>query len=120
MPLTLYRLHNRPDDYAVSKTGRFTEEGPYFLDFSRPLEKLRWLGIKNRKVGFTYGLLVPVIHAGADEGEFVVSVHSSEPYFPDIQRLWKERYPSNMPATKKPVDGITRIGEFAIHFPEDC
>ena len=120
MRIQLFRVHSRPDDYAVSKTGCFTAEGPYFLDFSRPLEKIRWLGFRNRHIGFTVWLIVPVVHAAEDEGAFVVGVGCADPYYYDILRLWKERHPSNkLPRLCEP-DELRVIGDFADHFPNDC
>ena len=59
MPLQLIRLGAYPREIALTKVGSLVSGGAFFLDFTRKLERLRWLGIKNSFVGPTIGLLIP-------------------------------------------------------------
>lgn len=120
MALTLYGFHDRPHDVAATKIGAAIEDCAFLLDFSRPLERVRWLGVKNRWVGLTLGLLVPVVHHGEDKGGYVIGVERGQPYFVDISKLWKEH--RGMPRTIKSekIDGLRVIADFGTHFPEDC
>lgn len=121
MPLTLIELTEYPDRLAVTKIDKVIHGGAFFLDFTRPLEVLRWLGIRNRWVGFAVGLLVPVVHQGEEHGGFVISVNPTDPYFSDIRALWKKQYPSKgFALTAPPADGLSIIGAFAAQFPIDA
>jgi hypothetical protein len=119
MALTLFGFRDRPDDFAATKVGATLEECPFLLDFARPLERVRWLGVANRWVGITLGLLVPVIHQGQDESEAVIGVHRGQPYFADIPKLWREHRGARRTIRSEPVDGLQIIADFATHFPED-
>src|SRR5689334_13101907 len=90
MALTVYGLYGRPDDFAVTKVGAPLEECAFILDFTRPLEKFRWLGVHNKWIGVTVGLLVPVVHYAEQSGGFVIALRYGELYFVDIPRMWKE------------------------------
>src|SRR5215467_4491273 len=95
--LTLFGFCDRPHDFAATKVGANLEECVFLLDFARPLERIRWLGVTNRWLGVTVALLVPVVHQGQGKSEFVIRVHRGQPYFSGIPKLW--RYHSG--ATRK-------------------
>ena len=120
MPLTLFGFHDRPNDIAATKVGAPLEDCAFLLDFSRPLERLRWLGVRNRFVGPTVAFLVPIVHLGEEVGGYVIGVHRGEPYFTDLPGLWRKH--SRRPRTFKaaPVDGLQIVADFGRHFPEDC
>ena len=120
MALTLFGFHDRPHDFAVTKSDAALEDCAFLLDFNRPLERIRWLGIKNRWLGITLGLLVPVVHHGQDKGEYVIGVHRSQPYFEDIPKLWRQHYGSTRAIRSEPADGLDIVANFGRHFPEDC
>jgi hypothetical protein len=118
MSLHLFELDNYPNRIAVSKVDSYIEDGTFFLDFSRPLERYRWFGVENRWFGFTNCLVIPVIHQGQKYGEFMITVYRSDPYFKEIQAFWKAHYPTkNTPPAIE--DGALKIAaEFASQFPE--
>lgn len=120
MPLTLYGLHDRPHNIAATKVGADVADCVFLLDFSRPLERVRWFGIKNRWWGLTLGLFVPVVHQAEEQGGYIISVHRSEPYFADIPKLWKQHrgMPRTISANK--IGALDVIADFARHFPQDC
>jgi hypothetical protein len=120
MALTLFGFHDRPHDFAATKAGASLEDCAFLLDFARPLERIRWLGVNNRWLGITVGLLVPVVHQGQDKGEFVIGVHRGQPYFADIPKLWREHYGAARALRSEPVDGLEIVADFGRHFPEDC
>jgi hypothetical protein len=119
MALTLFGFHDRPDDFAVTKAGLPLEECVFLLDFSRPLERLRWLGVANRWLGFTLGLLVPVVHESEEKGGYIISVQRGQPYFADIPKLWRKHRGTRRTLRSQPVGGLDIIAAFARHFPED-
>ncbi len=45
MVMQLFQFNEYPNDIAVAKT-EFVLDGMFFLDFSRPLERLRWFAIR--------------------------------------------------------------------------
>ena len=120
MALQLFGFHDRQHDVAATKGGFPLESCAFLLDFSRQLEKHRWLGFRNRWVGFTVGLLVPVIHIAEEKGGFVFGLSAGEPYFADIQKLWKEHYGSARSLAAPPTGGLEVVADFARHFPSDC
>lgn len=120
MALKLYGFHNRPHDVAVTKTDAPLEECMFLLDFTRPLERIRWLGVTNRSFGPTVGLLVPVVHQGEEKGGFVIGIHRGQPYFTDIPKLWHKHRGSVCTIKSKPMDELDIIADFSRHFPEDC
>jgi hypothetical protein len=120
MALTLFGFHDRPHEFAVTKAGVALEDCAFLLDFSRPLERLRWLGITNRWLGVTVGLLVPVVHQAEEKGGFVISVHRGEPYFEDIPTLWRKHHGSARTIKAAPIGGLEVIADFGRHFPQDC
>src|SRR5258706_14363854 len=120
MALTLFGLHGRPHDFAVTKIDAALADCVFFLDFSRPLEKRRWIGIVNRWIGPTIGLLVPVVHQGEEAGGYLIGVNRGEPYFIDLQNLWNKHFRSSRTIAASKVDGLRIIADFATHFPGDC
>ena len=120
MALQLFGFHGRPHDFAVTKADVPLEDCVFLLDFSRPLGKRRWLGVLNKWVGFTVGLLVPVVHQAEQSGGYVFSVRRGEPYFVDIPDLWKKHYGLKRTQVATPAGGLDIIADFARHFPEDC
>lgn len=60
--LKLVAFEDQPGRIAATKVDATVPDGQFFLDFTRPLEVIRWLGTRNRFVGLAVGLLVPVIH----------------------------------------------------------
>ena len=120
MALTLFGFHDRPHDFAVTKARASLEDCVFLLDFLRPVERIRWLGITNRWLGLTVNLLVPVVHKGQDKGEFVIGLHRGQPYFEDIPKLWRQHYGTTRTIKSEPIDGLEVIADFGRHFPEDC
>lgn len=120
MSLTLYGFHDRPNDFAVTKVGAVLEDCEFLLDFTRPLEKIHWFGIRNRWFGSTVGLLVPVVHQGEDKGGYVIGLSRGELYFIDIPKIWQKHSGSYRSIKSQPVDPLRIIADFAKHFPEDC
>jgi hypothetical protein len=116
----MYGFHNHPHDFAVTKVDAPLEQCTFFLDFTRPLEKRRWLFGWNKWVGITVGLLVPVIHQGEKDGGYVFGINRGEPYFADLPKLWKKHYGSKRTLVSSPVGGLEIIADFATHFPADC
>lgn len=91
----------------------------FLLDFYRPVEKIRWLGIKNRVFGPTIALLVPVVHVGEKAGAFVFGVSRGEPYFEDIPNLWrKHRAFPRVPAGEA-LDGLQFVANLKRRTPWD-
>jgi hypothetical protein len=119
MALQLIKLHAHPSEMAVTKVGSVVADGAFFLDFSRPLERIRWFGIRNHWVGFTVGLFVPVVHQGEQGGGYVIGVGPSDPYFADLQALWKVHYPSKRTPPATATDGLKIVADFAAQFPDD-
>lgn len=119
MPLTLFGFLDRPHDVGVSKTCDAPGECVFLLDFSRPVEKIRWLGIRNRVFGPTVTLLVPVVHVGEKAGAFVFGVSRGEPYFEDIPNLWRKHQSCPRVPPGEALDGLQIVADFGRHFPED-
>jgi hypothetical protein len=120
MSLQLFTLPEYPDEVAVSKVGAFVPGGAFLLDFSRPLTVYRWLGVRNKWIGFAGTALVPVVHEGEEKGGFVVYIGRSDPCFHAVLHLWKVRYPSPKRSPKKLVEGLQLIADFAKQFPDDA
>lgn len=120
MPLALFGFEDRPHDIGVSKTCGAPGECVFLLDFSRPLEKIRWFGLRNSVLGPTVALLVPVVHLSEKIGGFVFGVTRGERYFEDIPNLWRKHQASQHVLPGEPADGLQVVAEFGRHFPEDC
>jgi hypothetical protein len=122
MAVQLFEHPDHPNRVALSETGMVAPEGMFFLDFSRPLEYRYCYGIKNPwlGLGLPFGLLVPIIHQGQEEGGFIVPVFRGEPEFAEIRRLWKLYYPAQKIPPTTQVDGLRIIGDFANQFPSSA
>ena len=114
MAIRLFKLEQHPNRVAVSDVDTFVIGGVFFLDFSRPLELRRWLG-----VGPAIGAFVPVVHEGEKNGGYVVGIERSNPYFGDIRELWKQHYPADASTPTTSADGVKIIADFASQFPND-
>ena len=88
----LFKLDKYPKRIAICAAENYVVGGAFFLDFSRPLIARRYLG-----VGPVAGVFVPVIHEGEREGTYMVDVARDNPYFDDIQELWRQRFPTTSP-----------------------
>lgn len=119
MALQLIRLDAYPNRIAATKADGVVPGGAFFLDFNRPLKRLRWLGIQNSLVGPTVGLLVPVVHVGERAGGYIIGVQRGQPYFDDIQALWSARYPEPQQPPPAEADNLEIVSHFATQFPED-
>jgi hypothetical protein len=120
MPLTLFGFPGRSHDIGVSKSIATPDDCMFFLDFSRPIERVRWLGKRNRVFGPTVGLLVPIVHLSEKTGGYVFGIDRGQPYFKDIPKLWRNHRAGTRTLDTKPVDGLQVIADFGRHFPEDC
>lgn len=103
----LFKIEGHPTRVAICAAETFIVGGVFFLDFCRPLVLRRYLG-----VGHVSGMFVPVIHEGEREGSYVVDVDRENPYFPDIQELWRQRFPS----TAAPPEHFHRRQDILAHF----
>ena len=120
MALTLFAFHDHPTAFAVTKVNAPIEECPFFLDFTRPLKKHRWLGVRNTWVGFVVALGVPVFHIGQEQrGEFEMGVGRADPYFRDILSLWKRHFPITRLPPQESTDGLEIVADFGRHFPDN-
>ena len=120
MPLTIYGIPDYPHDFLVTKVDAPLEQCVFLLDFRRKIERVRWLLVRNSWIGFTLGLIVPVVHLSERNGELVISVSRGEPYFIDIPKLWKQHAGARSLRTIIEADGLEIIADFAKHFPSDC
>ncbi len=113
MTLRLFQFDAHPNEVAVTKVDSFVTDGVFFLDFSRPLE------VQRRRFGLADALFIPVVHLGEHKGGFVIGVHRSDPSFPQLRALWKERHPSQRSPPTTVADGLKIIADFATQFPDD-
>ncbi len=120
MPLQIFGFHEHPSDFAVTKLDVSLEECAFLLDFARPLVRIRWLGIINRWLGLTIALEVPIVHLGEKSGGYVIGVRRSDPYYPDIPKLWKKHAGSKRTISLPSVAGLEIVADFGMHFAEDC
>jgi hypothetical protein len=120
MSLTVYGIHNYPHDFAVTKIDAPLDQCAFLLDFSRKLEKQRWLFRRNKWIGITVGLLVPVVHLGEHNGGYVIGLTRGEPYFIDIPELWRQHYRTSSSRNIQEADGLEIVADFGKHFPNDC
>ncbi|CAG0959487.1 hypothetical protein MTYP_00644 [Methylophilaceae bacterium] len=119
MAITLITYDNPPTRFAATKIGVTVPDGRFFLDFTRSLEVIRWFGIRNRFIGPAIALFIPVVHEGEKSGGYVVGVSAGDPYFQDLRKLWKVRFPSPPFEVSQEADGLKIIADFATQFPED-
>ena len=120
MSLTIYGIQNYPHDFLVTNVGAPLEQCAFLLHFGRKLERVRWLFGRNKWIGFTVGLLVPVVHLSERKGGFVIGVSRGEPYFTDILKLWKQHSGTSSSRTITEADGLEVVADFGRHFPNDC
>lgn len=120
MRLTIYGVRNYPHDFLVTKVDAPLEQCAFLLDFGRKIERVRWLLVRNRWIGFTVGLMVPVIHLSERRGGFVIGVGRGEPYFADIPKLWREHAGAGSSRTITEAGGLEVVADFGRHFPSDC
>ncbi len=120
MSITIYGIHNYPHDFLVTEINAPLEQCAFLLDFGRKLERVRWLFGRNKWVGFTVGLIVPIVHLSESKGGYAIGVNLGEPYFADIQNLWKQHSGAISSRTITKIDGLEVITDFAKHFPNYC
>lgn len=118
MALSLYGYPNFPHDFGVTRIDASASECPFSLDFSRSLGKIRWFGINNKWIGPTVALEVPIIHQGEQEGGYKFLLFASEPYFKDIQKLWKDHRGSCRLLATQSDDALQIVADFGKHFPD--
>lgn len=104
-----------PREFVVTKSGRLLDGSLFFLDFSRPLERLR-----RYRIGPTAALLVPVVHESETSGGYVIGVDRGSPYFSEIETLWAKNSPRKWAPPRAPMDDLHIIRSFGLHFPEDA
>ena len=119
MSLQLVAFDDQPGRLAATKSGSTVPDGRFFLDFTRPLQVIRWFGVRNRFFGATVGLGVPVVHEAESAGGYVVSVIANDVHFCDIRTLWKSHFPSEPRIIEFEANGLKVIADFAIQFPQD-
>lgn len=120
MPLTIYGVHNYPHDFLVTKVDAPIEQCAFLLDFNRKLERARWLLVRNSWIGFTVGLMVPVVHLSERSGGFVIGVGRGEPYFTDIPKIWNLHAGKSSSRAITEAGGLEVVADFGRHFPSDC
>ena len=120
MPIKIFTYPGFPSDIGITKIDVPPKECAFFLDFQRPLEKLRWFGVPNKWIGPAIFFLVPVAHASERSGRLVIGIKRNEPYFMDIQRLWREHRSVVREMIVETEDDLRIIADFGTHFPEDC
>jgi hypothetical protein len=118
--LTIYDIHGYPHNFAVTKIDAPLEQCAFLLDFGRKLERVRWLFGTNKWVRFTVGLIIPVVHLCEQKGDFVIGVNQGEPYFTEIQELWKQHTGTSSSRNITDPDGLEVVADFGRHFPSDC
>jgi hypothetical protein len=120
MALQLFAFPGFPHDIAVTKNDDVSAQVcPFFLDFNRPLRKVRKFGVVNDWIGRTVLLGVPVVHQGERAGGFVISVPRGDPYFDALQTLWKQHAGTTRGMMTSPAGGLDIIADFARNFEED-
>ena len=120
MTLQIFGFHSQPSAFAVTKANFPLQDCVFLLDFSRPLERHRWFGVHNKWIGVTVALLVPVVHQAEKSGGYLFGMQRGDPYFLDIQQLWRRHRGARRTIVAPHVDPSRIIGDFATHFPEDC
>jgi hypothetical protein len=120
MPLLLLETVSHPGEIAATRRRRSEEGRTFLLDFSRPLRTERWLLVWNFRLGYPMALHVPVVHEGERSGSRTIAVERSDPYFGELQRLWRERFPRpwRAPATWVSAEAVAQ--DFEFHFRPDA
>ena len=113
MHTSIFKLAIHPNQLAICKSKSHIVGGTFFLDFSRPIQLYR-------KMGMVRAIGVPVVHEGEREGGFVITVKKRDPNFSRIRQLWKEHYPETRTAPFYEADGMKIIADFAEQFPPDA
>jgi hypothetical protein len=116
--LLLMQLGAHPEEIAVTQMEACREGGAFFLDFSRPLRRERYLGIWNPWFGVTMSLRVPVVHQGENPGSRCIGVDRTDPYFRELQRLWQARFPQVRRPPLTTVDAPQVAADFVAQFPQ--
>ena len=119
MPLQLFGFRDRPHDFAATKAALPLDECAFLLDFTRPLERVRWLGVVNGWIGPVVALNVPVVHESEETGTYLIHVRRGEPYFADLPALWQKHAGTRRTIKAEPIGGIALVADFARHFPAD-
>lgn len=117
--LLLLQLGAHPDEIAATQVQTCRDGGAFFLDFSRPLQRLRWLGVWNTRVGYTMSLTVPVVHQGEHPGTRTIAVDRIDPYYRELQRLWQTRHPHTRQTPALTVPQAQVDADFAAQFPRE-
>jgi hypothetical protein len=118
MPLLLLEVAAHPGEIAATQVGRCIRGQTFLLDFSRPLRAERWCGVWNKRFGYLMALHVPVVHEREAAGTRTITVDRGDPYFAELQRLWRERHPRHRPAPAGGIDAPDVAADFALHFAE--
>jgi hypothetical protein len=119
MSLQLVAFADQPGRLAATKSGFTIPDGRFFLDFTRPLQVIRWFGVRNRFFGPAVGLGVPIIHEAEHVGGYVICVDASEAHFRELRTLWKSHFPSKASIIDCEANGLKIIADFATQFPHD-
>ena len=117
MALLLLEVAAHPGQIAATMIGRCTRGQTFLLDFGRPLRTERWLGVWNTRVGYLLALHVPVVVEREVAGTRSVAVERGDPYFAELQRLWRVRCSAPRPPPSGDVDAAQVAADFSLHFP---
>lgn len=120
MALQIFGLRDHPDAFPVSKTMDKWEDCVFLLDFSRPIRKYRHFFGKKVPFGICTYILVPIVHAGEENGGFVFGVGINQPYFRDLPKLWRKHRGKPRTVRIEKADGLRIIADFANNFPEEA
>lgn len=120
MALLLLQLGAHPLEIAATKLDACLDGGAFFLDFTRPLKKQRWLLAWNDWFGLTMALYVPVVHQGEAAGRYRIAVDRGDPYFAELQRLWAARHPAQRKAPTAIAAPEQVRADFMAQFPGDA
>ena len=117
MALTLLEVAAYPGEIAATKIGTCNQGGVFLLDFSRPLATERWFMVWNFRFGYPLALHVPVVHESEAAGSRSIAVERTDPYFRELQRLWRSRHPGHRPHRTAHVEESRVAEDFELHFP---
>lgn len=118
--LKLFQVFERPSIVLVSKLDVPMWECRFVLDFQRPLQRLRWLGIRNARMGLTIAYGVPVLHLSETNGQLIATVCRRSPWFRVVTLLWRI-YGGRSPGHKVLKASASEVGnDFSRHFAEDA